>query len=47
MAGAHPMPLGCREITDFLDAHPISLPRHFVDDVIFALDDIVMSEKRK
>ncbi|HDS1692196.1 TPA: hypothetical protein QEM72_002700 [Pseudomonas putida] len=45
MAGAHPMRLGYREINDFLAAHPSPLPRHFVDEVVFALDDIVMAEK--
>ncbi|MCO8166831.1 hypothetical protein NJC40_03440 [Pseudomonas sp. 21LCFQ02] len=47
VSGAFPMRLGYREINDFLAAHPSPLPRHFVDEVVFALDDIVMTEERE
>lgn len=47
MAGAVPMRLGAREITDWLNAHPAPLPRYFVDEVVFALDDVVMAEKER
>lgn len=45
MTGAYPMPLSAREISDWLEAHPSPLPRYWVDDVMFALDSIEMSEK--
>jgi len=45
MTGAHPMPLAAREISDWLEAHPSPLPRHWVDEAMFALDHVVLSEK--
>lgn len=45
MAGAFPLPLSARDISDWLEAHPSPLPRHEVDEVMFALDYIVLSEK--
>ena len=47
MTGAHQMPLSAREISDWLEAHPSPLPRHEVDEVIFALDHLVMSEREE
>jgi len=47
MTGAHPMPLSAREISDWLEAHPSPLPKYEVDEVIFALDHLVMSEKEE
>ena len=47
MTGAHPMPLSAREISDWLEAHPSPMPRHEVDEVMFFLDHIVMSEKEE
>jgi len=44
MTGAHPLRLSAREISDWLGAHPAPMPRHEVDEVMFALDDIVMTE---
>jgi hypothetical protein len=38
------MPLAAREISDWLEAHPSPLPRYWVDEVVFALDRIVMSD---
>lgn len=40
MAGAIPLPLSAREITDWLEAHPSPLPRGIVDPVLFALDEV-------
>ncbi|WP_051600488.1 hypothetical protein [Pseudomonas moraviensis] len=45
MAGAFPLPLSAREISDWLEAHPAPMPRDEVDEVMFALDYIVISEK--
>lgn len=45
MAGAHPLRLSAREISDWLEAHPAPMPRHEVDEVMFALDDIVLSDR--
>jgi hypothetical protein len=47
MAGAHPLRLSAREINDWIEAHPVPLPRHYVDEVVFALDDVVMSEQQE
>lgn len=44
MAGVHSLRLSAREISDWLEAHPAPMPRHEVDEVIFALDDIVMMD---
>lgn len=38
MAGAFPLPLSGREISDWLESHPSPLPRDHVDEVMFALD---------
>nr|WP_082113457.1 hypothetical protein [Pseudomonas psychrophila] len=43
MAGAFPLPLSAREISDWLDAHPSPLPRRHVDEVVFALDAICLA----
>lgn len=45
MAGAFPLPLSAREISDWLDAHPSPLPRRHVDEVVFALDAICLAEE--
>lgn len=47
MTGAHPMPLSAREISDWLEAHPSPMARHEVDEVMFALDYIALSEKEE
>jgi hypothetical protein len=41
------MPLAAREISDWLEAHPSPLPRYWVDEVVFALDYIVLSEDKE
>ncbi len=45
MSGAKGIPLGAREINDWLEAHPPALPRHFIDEVVFALDSIAMNDE--
>ena len=45
MKGAYPMPLSAREISDWLEAHPSPMPRHEVDEVMFALDYIDLSDR--
>ncbi|QHF03342.1 hypothetical protein N015_13360 [Pseudomonas asturiensis] len=47
MSGAHPLRLSAREISDWLEAHPSPLPRHHVDEVMFALDEIVMADQQE
>lgn len=39
-----PLRLSAREITDWLEAHPLPLPRHLIDEVVFALDELALSE---
>lgn len=39
-----PLRLSAREISDWLDAHPLPLPRGLVDEVIFALDELALAE---
>lgn len=41
--GVHPLCLSAREITDWLEAHPLPLPRRFVDEVIFSLDAVCLA----
>ena len=38
-----PLRLSAREITDWLDVHPLPLPRALVDEVIFALDELALA----
>jgi hypothetical protein len=44
MAGAFPLPLGGREISDWLDSHPPLLPRDDMDEVMFALDAVCLAD---
>lgn len=39
-----PLRLSVREISDWLDAHPLPLPRRIIDETIFALDEVAMAE---
>lgn len=39
-----PMPLGVRDISDVLMAHPVFVDREVLDSCIFALDGIYLSE---
>nr|WP_259075828.1 hypothetical protein [Pseudomonas sp. BIGb0278] len=43
MAAVQPLRLSAREITDWLDAHPLPLPRSMVDEVLFALDELALA----
>ncbi len=43
-AAVQPLRLSAREITDWLEAHPLPLPRRLVDEVIFALDEAALAE---
>ncbi|NES11468.1 hypothetical protein [Pseudomonas laurentiana] len=43
-AAVHPLRLSVREITDWLEAHPLPLPRQLVDEVMFALDELALEE---
>ena len=40
-----PLRLSAREITDWLEVHPLPLPRRLVDEVIFALDEAALEEE--
>ncbi|WP_346428712.1 MULTISPECIES: hypothetical protein [Pseudomonas fluorescens group] len=44
MAGAFPLPLSAREISDWLDSHPAPLPRDEIDAVMFALDAVCLDD---
>ncbi|PMU87066.1 hypothetical protein C1Y30_23195 [Pseudomonas sp. GW704-F3] len=43
MAGAFPLPLSAREISDWLDSHPSPMTRDEVDAVMFALDGVCLA----
>lgn len=45
MAGAFPLPLSAREISDWLEAHPPAMPRAEIDEVVFTLDALCLEEK--
>lgn len=45
MAGAFPLPLSAREISDWLEAHPPAMPRAEIDEVVFTLDAMCLAEK--
>jgi hypothetical protein len=42
MAGAFPLPLSAREISDWLEAHPPAMPRAEIDEVVFTLDTLCL-----
>lgn len=44
-AVVQPLRLSAREITDWLEVHPLPLPRRLVDEVIFALDEAALAEE--
>jgi len=44
-ASVQPLRLSAREITDWLEVHPLPLPRRLVDEVIFALDESALTEE--
>nr|WP_274886401.1 hypothetical protein [Pseudomonas sp. ITEM 17296] len=39
-----PLRLSAREITDWLEAYPLPLPRRLVDEVMFALDELALAK---
>ncbi|AZD07571.1 hypothetical protein C4K26_2168 [Pseudomonas chlororaphis] len=43
MAGAFPLPLSAREISDWLESHPSPLPRDEIDEAMFALDAVCLA----
>ena len=43
MAGAFPLPLSAREISDWLEAHPPAMPRSEIDEVVFTLDSLCLA----
>lgn len=47
MAGVFPLPLSASQINDWLEGHPAALPRDMIDDVVFALDDLVLSDREE
>jgi hypothetical protein len=42
MAGAFPLPLSAREISDWLEAHPPAMPRAEIDEVVYTLDALCL-----
>ena len=40
-----PLRLSAREITDWLEVHPLPLPRSFIDEVMFALDEVALNDE--
>lgn len=44
MAGAFPLPLSAREISDWIESHPSPMTRDEVDAVMFALDSICLED---
>lgn len=45
MAGAFPLPLSAREISDWLEAHPPAMPRAEIDEVVFTLDALCLADQ--
>jgi hypothetical protein len=45
MAGAFPLPISASQINDWLVGHPSALPREMIDEAVYALDDLVLSDK--
>ncbi|ENY79676.1 hypothetical protein OO256_22405 [Pseudomonas sp. DCB_CB] len=46
-AAVQPLRLSAREITDWLEVHPLPLPRLIVDEVLFALDELALEGSEK
>lgn len=42
-----PLPISVRDITDVVSVHPVNVPRSTLDEIIFSLDDLSLSEQRK
>ena len=39
--------MSVKDVTSVIYAHPVDIPRSMLDPIIFAIDDIVISESRK
>lgn len=44
MAGAFPLPLSAREISDWVESHPAPMTRDELDAVMFALDAVCLAD---
>ena len=42
-----PLPIGVKDITNVVDAHPVYVDREVLDACVFAIDDEFMSESQK
>ena len=42
-----PLPLSVRNVTEVIEAHPVAIHRSLLDPIIFAIDDMVLTEQRK
>lgn len=42
-----PLPIGVKDITNVVDAHPVYVDREVLDACVFAIDDEFMSENQK
>jgi len=42
LAGAIPIPISVREISDWLEAHPSPLSREVIDTALFAIDAVAL-----
>lgn len=47
MAGAFPLPLSAREISDWLEAHPPAMPRSEIDEVVYTLDALCLKTEEE
>ena len=47
MAGAFPLPLSAREISDWLEAHPPAMPRSEIDEVVYTLDALCLKAEEE
>ena len=47
MAGAFPLPLSAREISDWLDEHPPAMPRSEIDEAVYALDALCLKAEEE
>lgn len=47
MAGAFPLPLSAREISDWLEAHPPVMPRREIDEVVYTLDALCLKTEEE
>nr|DAF83755.1 MAG TPA: hypothetical protein [Caudoviricetes sp.] len=43
MGGAFPLPLSAREISDWVESHPVPMTRDELDAVMFSLDGVCLA----